>query len=34
MTGSRPDRIGESDIVELVFAWIDGGLRWQAGPES
>ena len=34
MIGRRPDRIGESDIVELVFAWTDGGLRWKAGLES
>jgi GNAT superfamily N-acetyltransferase len=33
MIGSRPDRIGESDILELVFAWTDGGLRWKAGRE-
>jgi GNAT superfamily N-acetyltransferase len=31
---SRPDRIGDSDIMELVFAWTDGGLRWKAGQES
>jgi GNAT superfamily N-acetyltransferase len=28
------NRIGETDIVELVFAWNDGALRWTAGPEN
>jgi len=31
--GRRPDRIGETDIVELVFAWGDGGLQWNAGRQ-
>ncbi|MCA3450401.1 MAG: GNAT family N-acetyltransferase [Rhodobacterales bacterium] len=31
--GRRPDRIGETDIVELVFAWGDGGLQWNAGQQ-
>jgi GNAT superfamily N-acetyltransferase len=29
----RPDRIGDSKIMELVFAWKNGGLRWHAGQD-
>ena len=29
----RPDRIGETEIVELVFAWGDGGSQRNTGQE-